>query len=176
MLEDTITPLFSTQWGRRAGWAALVVMSLIVVITLIKMSLSWHADVALTRGQVDTSSNTSVYSDQSAELIAQIPGWHLFGNVTAVEQTASLPITSLQLRLIGVVHVIPENLSRVIISEAGQAGKVYQTGDNLPAGVRVNAITQDGVILENSGRLEKLPLQRQQLSFQGMPKKLLREE
>ena len=98
----------------------------------------------------------------------------MFGNAAKTD-TSILPITSLQLRLIGIVHAVPENKSSVMISEANQIGKVYLVGDTLPVGVKVDAITEDGVILENAGRLEKLPLQRMPISFQRMPDKLLRE-
>ena len=88
-------------------------------------------------------------------------------------QSAILPVTSLQIRLIGVIKSTPDTFSRVIISESNQPGKIYSVGDSLPSsGVKIYAITAEGVILDNSGRLEKLPLQRTPLMFQGMPKSL----
>lgn len=176
MFDGIVLPFLTSLWGRRLCWCALLVVSLLFLWALIKTPLTWYSDIKLVKAEATIVAELPSSHDESPNLIQQIPNWHLFGSSAKVKDTTILPITSLQLRLVGVVRSIPENLSSVIISEASQAGKVYFVGDMLPVGVKVNAITEDGVILENAGRLEKLPLQRQPLSFQGMPKKLLREE
>ena len=176
MLDEMIFPLLTSQWGRRLCWGALAAVCLLLLVTLIKMPLTWYADNKLSKVPVVATIDLPVLQVQSSDLIQQIPSWHLFGNAAKPADTSFLPITSLQLRLIGIVQAYPENKSSVIISEAGQPGKVYLVGDMLPVGVKVDAITGDGVILENAGHLEKLPLQRQSLSFQGMPKALLHED
>jgi type II secretory pathway component PulC len=139
------------------------------------MQSELHENHALT---VITPSTTIVKEDHVPQhatgLITKIPEQHLFGTAVKIN-TSDLPITSLQLQLIGVIAAKPDNLSRIIISSAGGSGKVYKIGDALGA-IRVNAITPSGVILENNGRLEKLPLQREMLSFQVTPKKLLNTE
>lgn len=173
MFNDRILPFLTSVWGQRLSWGMLTLVSLLFLNTLIKSPLSWYSDNKLGKAKVVAMELPSLPT-QSSDLIQQIPAWHLFGNA-AKSDTSVLPITSLQLRLIGIVHAVPENKSSVMISEANQVGKVYLVGDMLPVGVKVDAITEDGVILENAGRLEKLPLQRQPLSFQRMPDKLLRE-
>lgn len=175
MFEEMLTPLFATTWGRRISLMVLICLSLLVIITLIKIPFVWHNDVVLVNGQGVKTTSIQIDTGSKVDLVAQIPSWHLFGNAVKTEQTTALPITSLQLRLIGIVQSIPENYSRVMISEAGQPGKLLKIGDSF-SNVKVNAITRDGVILENGGQLEKLPLQRRELEFQGMPKKLMREE
>jgi type II secretory pathway component PulC len=174
MLDEIVLPFLTGPWGRRLCWGALTLACLLFLISLVKTPLNWYSDSKLIRSEV--VAELPVLQIQSADLIREIPSWHLFGNSAKPTDTTYMPITSLQLRLIGVVQAIPNNKSSVIISESGQVGKVYLVGDMLPVGVKIDAITGDGVILENAGRLEKLPLQRQPLSFQGMPKKLLRED
>lgn len=172
VLHETLEPLFATEWGRRASWGALGLFALLLVITVIQMLSSWYDDVVITRQTSATSHQSSV--DNVSQMIAAIPDEHLFGRIGANDQ--SLPITSLQLHLVGIIKSEPESLSRVIISESGQPGKLYSVGDSLPSGIIVNAIKQDGVVLENGGRLEKLPLQRPPLQFQGMPQPLVNQE
>lgn len=174
MFENFITSLMMSAWGKRLPLIALVVTSLLLFSAMIQTPLNWHSDIKLTKAK--SVIEVIPASSQTPDYVKQIPEWHLFGNATKVDDTTVLPVTSLQLRLIGIVQSIPEKYSSVIVSEANQAGKVYLVGDVLPVGVKVNAIIEDGVILENAGRLEKLPLQRQPLSFQGLPKKLLRDE
>ncbi len=174
MFNDMVLPFLTGLWGRRLCWAALAITGLLFLTTLIKTPLTWYSDSKLAEAQVVT--DVPIQKVQSSDLIQKIPEWHLFGNAARPADTSILPVTSLQLRLIGVVQAVPDNKSSVIISEANQAGKVYLVGDRLPVGVKIDAITEDGVILENAGRLEKLPLQREPISFQRMPNKLLRED
>jgi type II secretory pathway component PulC len=157
IFEELLAPLFATEWGLRASWGAAGLFALLFLVTLIKTGDAWYQDFVITHSQ----SRTHVASkDNMMQMIAQIPEEHLFGKVGL---NGSVPITSLQLRLIGVIKSDPENFSRVIISESGQPGKVYGIGDSLPSGITINSIVDDGVILENDGRLEKLPLQRSPL-------------
>lgn len=171
--EEFIAPLFSTEWGKRASWAALGLFSFLLVMTLVQTALTWHEDYQI--GSMQTMASSQSVDNNAAQLITHLPDDHLFGKIGVSDQGA-LPITSLQLRLLGVIKSNNENASRVIISEAGQAGKVYSIGDSLPSGITINAIADDGVILENGGHMEKLPLHRAQLTFQGMPKSLLNDE
>jgi type II secretory pathway component PulC len=172
MFNNITIVLLAGPWKQRMGWIALCVISLLFLFTLIRTPLNWYSDVRLVKAQPMVP-EMPTYKDNYLELIQQIPNWHIFGHLE--KDTTILPITSLHIRLIGIVSAIPKKQSSVLISEASQPGKVYVVGDTLPVGVKVNAIMEDGVILENAGRLEKLPLQRQPLSFQGRPKSILHE-
>jgi type II secretory pathway component PulC len=170
VIDEIISPLFTTVWGRRLGWALLIILLLALVVIFITTIMDWYGDFFGThRKPINTSQAFS--SDEAMKAISRVPDEHVFGKLG--EQNANLPITSLQLHLVGVIKAVPEKFSRVIISEGGKPSKVYQVGDVLSSGVRVQEVTNDGVVLENGGRLEKLPLQRINLQFQGMPKSLL---
>lgn len=169
MFDELFGPLFTTEWGRRLGWGALATVVFLIILIAILSIYHWRRDYQLAHKPMK-SSEIGPQNVNVDELIASIPQDHLFGYSGATE---SLPITSLQLKLVGVVKAEPEKFSRVIISEGGKSGKVYRVGDTLTGGVKINSITEDGVILENEGRFEKLPLRRAPLQFQGMPKPLL---
>lgn len=171
MLDELAAPLFVTEWGRRTGLGCLIVFALLFLITLIQLFLTWISDFTI--GKAETINKASIAITEIT--VTDIPQLHLFGHRKSVDKSAVLPITSLQLRLVGVIKSVPEKFSLVIISESGQPGKVYRIGEMLPAGVSVYSISDDGVILDNGGHLEKLPLQRSPLLFQGMPKALLNE-
>lgn len=172
MFQEITTPLFTTTWGHRAAWGALVCFVGLSLYAGFDDVMTWREDwqAVQTKPTVDVKLPAT---DETAKQIAALPDYHLFGG--APEQSAILPITSLQLRLVGVIQAEPERFSRVIISEEGKPGVVYQVGDTLSSGVKVHQIVKDGVVLDNSGRLEKLPLQRTPLQFQGMPKPLLED-
>ncbi len=170
MIDELLSPLFTTTWGRRAGWGVLIIMVVLIFIAFIQALFTWYGDIALMQSHSNQNKNTAQENDQLAKQIAQIPEWHLFGKQG---ESTILPVTSLQIHLVGVIKATPEQFSRVIISESNQPGKIYGIGDTLPSsGVKIYAITSEGVVLDNGGRLEKLPLQRTPLIFQGMPKSL----
>ncbi len=173
MVDELISPLLTTTWGRRLGQGILILMVMGVLITFIQTIMTLRSDIRLTQSHSNQNDKFLLANDRLAKRITQLPEWHLFGKYGVVEQSAILPVTSLQIRLVGVIKSTPEKYSRVIISESNQPGKVYKVGDTLPSsGVRIDAITPEGVVLNNSGRLEKLPLPRTPLLFQGMPKSL----
>jgi type II secretory pathway component PulC len=171
MVEEIVAPLLVTEWGRRAGLGVAVCMIGFILITSVSMMLTWRSDFLLSRISAAMTVSHDTSSENITKWIAQIPDWHLFGKAGA----AGLPVTSLQLHLVGVIKASPEKFSRVIISEGDQPGKVYQIGDTLSSGVKVYGITDNGVVLENGGNLETLPLQRPGLNFEGMPKPLLND-
>jgi type II secretory pathway component PulC len=171
MLEEIISPLFSTEWGRRSGLALLTLAGILLISTIIKAPFSWHTDFQLTRPITLVSTSPLHQIDPLAVLIEKIPQRHLLGNNETVIST--LPITRLPFALIGIFQSTPKTLSHAIISEAGQTGKMYKIGDKVTSGITISDIKGDSVIVNNNGHLEKLSLQRLSLLFQPSQKTLL---
>lgn len=174
MVEEMLSPLLTTELGRRLSIGFLLCFMILTLFLVIKIPLNVYSDFLLTKQKNEMSAVVIASSATNAKLIDDISKHHLFGNTAAIVQTI-VPVTSLQLKLVGIVQSKPDQLSRAIISEAGLRGKIYKLNDQLPSGARISAITADSVILDNAGRMEKLPLQRVLVSFQGIPKKLLAE-
>lgn len=171
MFEEVTAPLFVTEWGRRLSFFFLFFFGMGLVISLLRSPWIWLSDYQLAHQTAGAHSATLNMADQASAFIAQIPKQHLFGHLDTSD--TFIPITSLQLRLIGIILSPSKNESRAIISEAGQPGKIYHIGDRLPSGIGISSMTADGVILNNGGHLEKLPLQRAPLIFQEKSKKSL---
>jgi type II secretory pathway component PulC len=141
------------------------ILGVLVCLTVIYMLQQWHNDWRLAHQELIKTANTSPQKAKE-NLLAAIPSEHVFGQ--SFSETGSAPITNLQLRVTGIMSVTPEengSLSKAYISMAGQSSKIYRTGDSLPYGVKIYAITPDTVILENEGHLEKLALLRERLEF-----------
>jgi type II secretion system protein C len=171
MVEELFAPVLTTRWGRRCALAGIVCIAGLIIFTIGNEINDW---LILFNHPAAPQIFASDSADTANELtlnIKQIPNWHLFGESTTVA-TQTLPITSLQLRLIGVLHASDAQSSRVIISQASQPGKSYGVGDTLTGAVKIYAISQDAVILDNSGHMEKLPLARPPLLLHGLPKPL----
>ena len=166
MLRETLAPILSSEKGRYASFAILIVTGVILLMTVMNTFSEWYSDFMISHKQVAVT--TATISNQDSGLIASLPAQHLFG-MPATED--SLPITSLQLRLTGIIQN-SNSTSRVIISEAGASGKVFSLGDEVVSGFKINAINEDGVVLERGGHFEKLPLARTTLTFTEKPKSL----
>jgi general secretion pathway protein C len=143
--------------GLSAGLAVCVLMAFFYCVT------AWHSDWVLAHQAPPIPVVAS--SDETTAMIKDIPANHLFGMAFS---KGNVPITSLQLKVTGIVKVTNESgkeVSKAYISTEGQPSKIYQVGDSLPSGVKIYEITTDTVILEKDGTLEKLPLPRQALEF-----------
>lgn len=165
-LEDLLAQCSRTVWLKRLSMILFLGASLFLVQVLYRSTMSFLSDERASSFKPEIR----VTMPAKQEMMTEIPQWHLFGLKEA--QSATLPITSLRLQLVGIMHAFPEGESKVLISEMGQAPKVYRLEDSLSSGVRIVGITTTGVIVENSGQREKLPLPRAKLVFQGLPKKM----
>ena len=163
-LDEVVSPLFATEWGKHAPLGALVLSGCILLYMVVSALTDWYHNFAVLNA---TKTASAISESNVSLLVAEIPKQHLFGEYGVVEKSARLPITSLQLDLKGIIKATPDSLSRVIISEGSKPGKVYQIGDALESGVKIYAITADSVVLENGGQFEKLPLRRTSPNFQA---------
>lgn len=148
----------------------LAAVAVLLFITLIYALWQWGSDWTLAH-KTQTKAPIQVKTDETADIIAALPDEHLFGQ--SFSKNGELPITSLQLRVTGIVKIQTQgnhSVSKAYISIAGQPGKIYQTGDTLPYGVKVYDILSDAILLENDGQLEKLPLPREKLEFKPQNK------
>lgn len=174
MFAELYSPLWTTSLGRRAGWATLTCLILLFIIVFIQTLQTVRQDIKLSHPKtISIAPATANYSAEK-KMIAMLPTLHLYGQTA--NSIHALPITSLQLRLTGILKANPQAFSRVLISENNQPAKIYQTGDVLSSGVKIDTITNDGVILENDTQLEKLPLKRPALFFRNPPKSSLEKE
>lgn len=140
-------------------------LGLLVGVTFLYSITQWHDDWVIAHQEIHAIPTVAA-SNETANMIAAIPDAHLFGK--SFSNGGEVPITSLQLRVTGIVKVEGEGgsaNSKAYISIAGAPSKIYQIGDSLPYGVKVYDITANEVILENDSRLEKLPLPREKLEF-----------
>ena len=155
--------IVNTNFKQRLALGLGLALLLAVSFTLIYSISQWRNDWVLAHQEI-TAKPTMAAADTANTLITAIPNTHLFGK----SFSGNVPITNLQLRVTGIVKASTEQngaISKAYISMSGQPSKIYQTGDNLPAGVKIYDITSDAVILENDGHLEKLPLPREKLQF-----------
>lgn len=154
---------------QRLALGICILLSALIGITLLYAFWQWHADWELAHRT--PPQQTLADKNNTSQMIAAIPEKHLFG--LSMTKLGEVPLSNLQLRVTGIVKAEgegPEAVSKVYISLSDQPSKIYEVGDALPStNVKIYSITPTMIILENEGRLEKLPLPRPPLQFKPLP-------
>lgn len=104
---------------------------------------------------------------------AAIAGWHLFGRAETVRPVkalpAAVPVTPLNLRLVGVFFVERGgNRALALIAEGSGIERGYRIGEALPGGARLEQILRDRVIVSRNGRQEAIPMPKMDESGQTL--------
>jgi general secretion pathway protein C len=86
---------------------------------------------------------------------------HLFGVNAVAGEAGGPPIApKVPLVLTGVIAGNDAQNGLAIIGQSAQATKVYAVGDTVPGGVKLHAVYEDRVILDDNGELQTLALPR----------------
>lgn len=120
--------------------------------------------------ETQMNSNTPVVNLSSTHPhlnLTQLPRYHLLGEYTIIDPNA-LPVTALDLKLIGTFVTEPQLQSSAIISSASGGQKLYRQGDIIFGNIKIKKILNDRIILEHQDQLELLLLPQSTLEF-GKP-------
>lgn len=105
--------------------------------------------------------------------VAGIVGAHLFGiyqpTVISSQSAREAPDTPLNLTLMGIFAGTSADYSRALIAQVGGSEQPYSQGDRISAGVILQKILTDRVILLRDGRLETLRLEKDRPSSADAP-------
>ena len=151
----------NTRWLIRG-----INLLLVVWIASLLASLTWGLVTPQGNSQLENIevSPSPVATDPNAQLIRQLPGWHLMGVVTRKQApvVASTPVdapdTRLKLVLHGVFASEEPGKARAIIADPKGKEEHYAVGDSLPGNAELSEVYPDRVILQRNGRYETLRL------------------
>jgi general secretion pathway protein C len=170
------TDVFRMLQGRNARWLIRGINLLLVVwIASLLASLTWGIVTPQGDAQIESAgvSSLPVATDPNAELIRQLPGWHLMGVVVKKQApvVANTPIdapdTRLKLVLRGVFASEQSGRAQAIIADPKGKEEHYAVGDQLPGNAELSEVYPDRVILQRNGRYETLRLNPDGVSKTG---------
>lgn len=159
--------IFRILQSSNTKWLIFAINLLLVVwIAGLLATLTWdlvtpQADVQVENIKV---SPLPVAADPNAQLIRQLPGWHLMGVVAqkqapvVIETPVDAPDTRLKLVLHGVLVSDQSGKARAIIADPKGKEEQYAIGDTLPGNAELSEVYPDRVILKRNGRFETLRL------------------
>ncbi|MEZ5597290.1 MAG: type II secretion system protein N [Pseudomonadales bacterium] len=95
---------------------------------------------------------------------------HLFGIADAAPQASAQPVAATETRLpleLQAVFVATDDAkgSRAIVAQKNNSGRLYRIGDDLPGGVRLDAVYGDHVVLSRGATRERLTFPRLKASL-----------
>jgi general secretion pathway protein C len=97
----------------------------------------------------------------------QVASWHLFGQVTTVNNAPAptvAPVTRMNLKLFGVIAARGNNKdARAIISGPDNNESIYGIDDGLPGGATLKEVYPDRVIILRAGAYETLNMPTEKL-------------
>lgn len=155
--NSPIRPCFQEQLGK-AGIPTLVAL---VLGALLVARLGWPIWVALAPDALEGEAAAAGGQVAGAEApnLAALESLHLFESSASLATADSAPAlnTSLNLRLEGVILAGSPDDSLAVIASGEQRGS-YRSGEALPAGagIRVESIARDHVVIDNRGQREVL--------------------
>ena len=151
----------NTKWLIRG-----INLLLVVWIASLLASLTWSLVTPEGNSQLENiaAGPAPVVADPNAQLIRQLPGWHLMGvasrkQAPVVTNTpVDAPDTRLKLVLHGVFASEESGKARAIIADPRGKEEHYAVGDSLPGNAELSEVYPDRVILQRNGRYETLRL------------------
>ena len=162
--------LMQSDWTRHG--IKILNLLLIVWIAWLLATMTWRlleeqepAETALPE-----AAPTAPQANEQAQLVRQLPNWHLFGEVAPETEPVKTvvpvdaPDTRLKLSLRGTFSSVDSALARAIIADERGNEEMYAVGNILPGNAELSEIQTDKVILMRGGRYEVLRLPRDTLS------------
>jgi general secretion pathway protein C len=163
LIAQLNNPLVLQQINRRL--AMIASMLIIIACAWLLVEITWMLFPQGEPSTVPVAQRTKPLINNQAQQdnFKQLTSANVFGvsEKEGVQQQSKAPETKLNLTLKGVLAAIPMQMASAIIAQ-GKNGKedIYGIGDKMPGGVTIKEIHPEYVVLERSGRLETLKLQK----------------
>lgn len=157
------------HWERYSPWLSRAVnLALVVALAATLAQLVW-ALVPQPAWQAAPVTAVSAPAASKGNHLQAIVNAHLFGRYQAEQAPAATalseaPDTRLNLTLVGILAGSSQRDSRALIAQSNGTEEPYALGADVIAGVSLQAIFPDRVILSRGGQLETLRLDRESTS------------
>jgi general secretion pathway protein C len=163
LIAQINNPLVLQQINRRL--AMIASMLLIIACAWLLVEITWMFFPQGEQSTMPVAQRTKPLTNNQAQQnnFKQLTSANIFGvsEKAGLQQQSKAPETKLNLTLKGVLATSPMEMASAIIAQ-GKDGKedIYGIGDKMPGGVTIKEIHPEYVVLERSGRLETLKLQK----------------
>ena len=157
------------QPGPRLRALAHVLLILLLAYSLAQ--LSWRLLPTIEQAPllpVAIQIGNAVSVSANSSRVQQLPGWHLFGEVTqqvVPPKPVDLPETNLKLTLRGLIASSNQDEARAIVADPSGKENFYRVGDKLPGNVELKEIHADRIVIQRGGRYETLKLPKESLDM-----------
>ena len=163
LIAQLNNPLVLQQINRRLAMIASMLLIIACAWLLVEVTWMFFPQGEQSTMPVAQRAKPLINNQVQQNNFKQLTSANVFGvsEKAAVQQQAKAPETKLNLTLKGVLATSPMEMASAIIAQ-GKNGKedIYGIGDKMPGGVTIKEIHPEYVVLERSGRLETLKLQK----------------
>lgn len=161
--------LFSESRVPASHLAAWALIALSTVIALYAVGRAGMAALDLTRDPLPATTPVAIETLLAEQRqVPSLAGFHLFGALNAPidlrTAAGTLPDTTLALTVLGVIAADNPKLGLAILRGADTPERQYRVGDEIAAGVTLDSVLPDRILLSRNGALEALRLPREILA------------
>jgi len=163
LITQLNNPLVLLQLNQRLAAIASILLIVACAWLLVEMTWMFFPQGEDTSLLVQQKSQPLINKQNRQNSFKKLTSSNVFGvsDKAIVQKQMKVPETKLNLTLKGVLAATPMKMASAIIAQ-GKNGKeeIYGIGDKMPGGVTIKEIYPEHIVLERSGRLETLKLQK----------------
>ncbi len=163
LIAQLNNPLVLQQINRRLAMIASMLLIIACAWLLVEITWMFFPQGDQSTMPVAQRAKPLINNQAQQDNFKRLTSANVFGvsEKAALQQQTKAPETKLNLTLKGVLAATPMEMASAIIAQ-GKNGKedIYGIGDKMPGGVTIKEIHPEYVVLERSGRLETLKLQK----------------
>jgi general secretion pathway protein C len=163
LITQLNNPLVLQQLNRRLALVASLLLIVACAWLLVEITWMFFPQDEETTSVVQQRTQPRINKQNQQNNFNKLTMANLFGvsDKAIAQKQANVPETRLNLTLKGVLAATTMKMASAIIAQ-GKNGKedIYGIGDKMPGGVIIKEIYPEHVVLERSGRLETLKLQK----------------
>jgi len=163
LITQLNNPLVLQQLNRRMAMAVSLLLIVACAWLLVEVTWFFFPQGDDLESVVSQQTQPRINKQNQQNSFRKLTTANIFGvsNKALVQKQTNVPETRLNLTLKGVLAATPMTMASAIIAR-GKNGKedIYGIGDKVPGGVTIKEIYPEHVVLERSGQLETLKLQK----------------
>ncbi|PCJ86112.1 MAG: type II secretion system protein GspC [Thiotrichaceae bacterium] len=163
LITQLSNPVVLQQYNQKLATVVSLVFVVACAYLLVKMTWMFFPQDEDVLMPVQTKHASQISNRLQQNNFKKLTTANIFGvsDAAVSQKPTKAPVTKLNLTLKGVLAATPAELGSAIIAK-GKSGKedIYSVGDKIQAGVEVEAIHPDHVVLNRNGRSEILKLQK----------------
>lgn len=167
---------FDSSYFWSARYAKWIIFTMVAIFgLLIVFEIGSYFTFQNTINQPPPKTTQTTPTIQTEANIHQL-GTTLFGKYVPQDLTSTeIKVSKLNIEVVGILFAKNEKESQVTIKTSNGEENTYSVGDTIPGDAVIKRIMPNGLLVEYNGAIESLSFPENRLSFEPVPKPLIKD-